>query len=121
MHAVQQLQALLRTRTPVVHEPLFFQMTIEQCMNPAMRGFLAYETLHFGFILLLLCSRQLLVAVTHGIDKKLLTDRETHGQRVEEGSAKRVTFTPVTCNGRFEVDQQAADDEICHGRTHKDE
>jgi hypothetical protein len=90
-------------------------MCVEQCMKSTMGCFLSYETLHFSLILLLLCSRKLLVSISHGIDKKLLTDRKAHGQRIEESSAESIAITPVAVKWGFQVYQKAADNEIGHG------
>lgn len=68
-----------------------------------MGCFLSYETLHFGFILLLLCSRQLLVPISNGVDKKLLADRKAHRKRIEECSAECIAVAPMAIKRGFQV------------------
>ena len=83
-------------------------------MESTVGCFLSYEALHFSLILLLLCSRKLLVSISHGVDKKLFTDRKTHGQRIEESGAEGITVAPMALEWGFQVDQQATDNKIGH-------
>jgi hypothetical protein len=89
-------------------------------MEPAMGRLLPYEALYFGFILLLLCSRKLLVPIPHGVDEKLLTNREAHGKRIEERGAESIAVAPVSIKWGFQVYQQATDDKIGHDKAHKE-
>src|SRR3569832_504462 len=110
----QQFEARLCARRPVIHEAELLEMRVVEGMQAAVRGLLPDEALHFGAEGLLLFRRQRLGAVADRVDEELLADGKAHGKSVEERGAEGIVAAPVARDGRFHVDEQAANDEIGH-------
>jgi hypothetical protein len=114
---VQPGDASPGARLPGVRVTLARQLLVEQRMDAAMRRFLPDEALDLGLERRALRLGHPLQAALQRVDEELLADRKTHRQRVEECGAKRVAAVPVALERGVEIDQQAADDKRCHGKS----
>jgi len=74
-----------RTLRNDIFKALKLNVAIEQSMNAAVRGLLANEALNFSGKLLAHGGVHLFGTFAHGVDEKLLANREAHRERIEEG------------------------------------
>ena len=114
---VQPLEALQPAHGalgPGVVVALPFELSVEQRVDAPVRGLLADEALDLRRQRLALVVGQCLEPELHGVDEELLADRKAHRQRVEPGGSERIAAVPLAREGRLQVDQQAADDQVAH-------
>src|SRR5690606_9036483 len=78
-------------------------------------GLLADKSLHLTLEQGLFVGWQDLQAMAHRVNEKLFADRETHRKGVEPGREEGIVRAPMALHGLFQVDQEAADNELSHG------
>ena len=99
----------------MVHHALVFQVLIEQLVQTPVRGFLADEAFEFRGECALLIGREFFLGAAQAVDEELLAHRKAHGQGVHESRGERIATVPAHSNGRFQINQQLANNELAHG------
>ena len=102
-----KLYAPRRPMLPAVDQALLFQLRVVQRVHMTVGGFLTDElcagVAQGGVFFKVWQQAQ---SPTHRVNKRLLTHRETHGQRVVILAAKSIATMPVAFKTRLQIHQE---------------